>query len=178
MDTCRYFLGGWWVNEWINEWEVIRLCLNLSLFVFHTVPAPAGIRALPRPVPGAASMPGGSRWDLLWRPVPHPGKLPVGAVPVPGRWVLSKKQGIPLFLHQVQPHLEQREEPPMGADLCAKRLPDSHLIPCSWTPWSGLVSWGKEFEAIVAEMSCQARNKKRIIFNSQDPSNEISWATL
>lgn len=69
----------------VGEREVIHLCLNLSLFVLHTVPDPAGIPVLFRPVPGAASMPGGSRWDLLWKRVPHPGQLPVGAVPMPRR---------------------------------------------------------------------------------------------
>lgn len=69
----------------MNEREVIHLCLNLSLFVLRTIPAPARIWTLSRPVPGAASMPSGSRWDLLWKRVPHPGQLPVGAVPMPGR---------------------------------------------------------------------------------------------
>ena len=69
----------------MNECEVTHICLTLSLNVLHTVSASTGMWVPPRPVPGAAGLPGGSRWNLLWRPVPQPGQLPVGAVPVPGR---------------------------------------------------------------------------------------------
>lgn len=63
----------------MNEFKVTHLCLTLSFNVLHTVSASAGMWVPPRPVPG------GSRWDLLWRPVPHLGQLPVGAVPLLGR---------------------------------------------------------------------------------------------
>lgn len=53
--------------------------LNVSSFV------PTSTGMFPRPVPGAASVPGGSRRELLQRQVPNSRQLPVGAVPVPGR---------------------------------------------------------------------------------------------
>ena len=67
---------------------------------------------------------------------------------------------VPLFPHQVQPHLEQREQLPSGANL------SSLLIPCSLTSPPGLALWGKEFEAPIAETSYQARSLKiYLIFN-------------
>jgi hypothetical protein len=59
--------------------------LRACPFVLPTLPASTGMGGLPRTVPGAAGMPGGSRWKLLWRPVFYSGQLPVGPLPVPGR---------------------------------------------------------------------------------------------
>ena len=69
----------------MNKCKVVHLLSGVIPCLLHTAPDSSGMWVPPRPVPGAAGLPGGSRWDLLWRPVPRPGQLPVGAVPVPGR---------------------------------------------------------------------------------------------
>lgn len=123
------------VGRMVGEWMNARLfiCLNLSLYVLHTISASAGIRVLPRTVPGPAGMPGGSKWDLLWRPVPHPGQLPLGAIPVSGRWVPSLPwRGNSLLIFTTGPApSEQRESSYLGVNLlCAKRLPNPKLLSC------------------------------------------------
>lgn len=91
----------------MNECEVILLCLNPSLYV---LPASSGMRAFPRLVPGASGMPGGSKWDLLWRPVPHLGQLPMGAISVLGRQVPNVPRcGNSLLISKSSPA-------PLGAD--------------------------------------------------------------
>lgn len=112
---------------WMNEHEAVRLCLNLSLYVLHTVPASAGVRVLPRTVPGAAGMPSDGKWDLLWRSVPHTGcSTSVGKV---SPWVAWVWEFPPHFCARSScPPPQRMEHPPMGADLpCAKRPPSPKL---------------------------------------------------